>query len=113
MLLSVATSFCPISRSCEDTLLPETEFEISRTGAYGEVRNSLIPVMRIGMPSGANCSSVNRTYPPTFSRPPTLYYMSTGMVKNTIMIPIEVALMWLALNAAEKHGLDRRYLHQR
>ena len=26
---------------------------------------------------------------------------------------IEVALMWLALNAAEKHGLDRRYLHQR
>ena len=42
-----------------------------------------------------------------------LYYLSTGMVKNTIMIPIEVALMWLALNAAEKHGLDRRYLHQR
>ena len=40
-----------------------------------------------------------------------LYYLSTGMVKNTIMIPIEVALMWLALNAAEKHGLDRRYLH--
>lgn len=30
-----------------------------------------------------------------------LYYLSTGMVKNTIMIPIEVALMWLALNAAE------------
>ena len=26
-----------------------------------------------------------------------LYYLSTGMVKNTIMIPIEVALMWLAL----------------
>ena len=24
-----------------------------------------------------------------------LYYLSTGMVKNTIMIPIEVALMWL------------------
>ena len=42
-----------------------------------------------------------------------LYYLSTGMVKNTIMIPIEVALMWLALNAAKKHGLDRRYLHQR
>lgn len=42
-----------------------------------------------------------------------LYYLSTGMVKNTIMIPIEVALMWLALNAAEKHGLDRRYLHRR
>ena len=55
-----------------------------------------------------------------------LYYLSTGMVKNTIMIPIEVALMWLALNAAEKlivyddpeksnlvAGLDRRYLHQR
>ena len=42
-----------------------------------------------------------------------LYYLSTGMVKNTIMIPIEVALMWLALNAAEKHGLDRRYLHPR
>lgn len=35
-----------------------------------------------------------------------LYYLSTGMVKNTIMIPIEVALMWLALNAAENHGLD-------
>ena len=42
-----------------------------------------------------------------------LYYLSTGMVKNTIMIPIEVALMWLALNAAENPGRARRYLHQR
>ena len=31
-----------------------------------------------------------------------LYYLSTGMVKNTIMIPIEVALMWLALKRGRK-----------
>lgn len=42
-----------------------------------------------------------------------LYYLSTGLVKNTVMIPLEVALMWFALNAAEKHGLDKRYLHRR
>ena len=42
-----------------------------------------------------------------------LYYLTTGLVKNTVLIPLEVFLMWLVLTAAEKHGLDRRYIHSR
>ena len=42
-----------------------------------------------------------------------LYYVSSGLVKNTILLPIEVALMWVVLRTAEKYGLDRRYLHGR
>ena len=42
-----------------------------------------------------------------------LYYLSTGMVKNTIMIPIEDCLDVAGPERGRKHGLDRRYLHQR
>ena len=54
-----------------------------------------------------------------------LYYLSTGMVKNFRLVHklffdqetnryLLVGLVGdVALNAAEKHGLDRRYLHQR
>lgn len=42
-----------------------------------------------------------------------LYYVSTGLVKNTVMLPIEVFLMWVVLRAAERYGLDRKYLHKR
>ncbi|MEE0800106.1 MAG: folate family ECF transporter S component [Gemmiger sp.] len=42
-----------------------------------------------------------------------LYYLTTGIVKNTILLPLEVVLMWLVLSAAEKRDLDRRFLHNR
>ncbi|MGN0984741.1 MAG: folate family ECF transporter S component [Gemmiger sp.] len=42
-----------------------------------------------------------------------LYYVSTGLVKNAIMLPIEVFLMWMVLRFAERWGLDRKYLHKR
>lgn len=42
-----------------------------------------------------------------------LYYVSTGLVKNTIMLPIEVFLMWVVLGAAARYGLDKKYLHKR
>lgn len=42
-----------------------------------------------------------------------LYYVSTGLVKNTVMLPIEVFLLWAVLRAAGRYGLDRRYLHKR
>lgn len=42
-----------------------------------------------------------------------LYYVSTGLVKNTVMLPIEVVLMWLVLGAAQRYGLDQKYLHKR
>lgn len=42
-----------------------------------------------------------------------LYYVSTGLVKNTIMLPIEVLLMWLVLSAVTRYGLDKNYLHKR
>lgn len=42
-----------------------------------------------------------------------LYYVSTGLVKNTVMLPIEVFLMWLVLRAAQRYGLDQKYLHKR
>lgn len=40
-----------------------------------------------------------------------LYYATSGLVKNTIMLPIEVFLMWVVLNAAVRYGLDRKYIH--
>ena len=40
-----------------------------------------------------------------------LYYATSGLVKNTIMLPIEVFLMWVVLNAAARYGLDRKYIH--
>lgn len=40
-----------------------------------------------------------------------LYYATSGLVKNTIMLPVEVFLMWVVLNAAVRYGLDRKYIH--
>mgnify|MGYP005767588817 FL=1 len=40
-----------------------------------------------------------------------IYYAASGLVKNTIMLPIEVFLMWVVLNAAVQYGLDRKYIH--
>lgn len=42
-----------------------------------------------------------------------LYYVSTGLVKNAVMLPIEVFLLWAVLRAADRYALDRRYLHKR
>ena len=42
-----------------------------------------------------------------------LYYLTSGAVKNTIMLPIEVFLTWVVLNAAVKQGLDRKFIHKR
>ena len=42
-----------------------------------------------------------------------LYYMTSGAVKNTIMLPIEVFLTWMVLNAAVKQGLDKKFIHKR
>lgn len=42
-----------------------------------------------------------------------LYYLTSGAVKNTIMLPIEVFLMWAVLNTAARYGLDRKYIHKR
>ena len=41
------------------------------------------------------------------------YYLTSGAVKNTIMLPIEVFLTWVVLNAAAKQGLDRKFIHKR
>lgn len=41
------------------------------------------------------------------------YYATSGFIKNTTMLPIEVFLMWAALTAADRMGLDRKYLHKR
>ena len=40
-----------------------------------------------------------------------LYYATTGLVKNTIMLPLEVFLTWVVLRAAVQYGLDRKYIH--
>lgn len=40
-----------------------------------------------------------------------LYYATSGLVKNTIMLPIEVFLTWMVLGAAVRYGLDRKYIH--
>ena len=42
-----------------------------------------------------------------------LYYLTSGAVKNTIMLPIEVFLTWVVLNAAVRQGLDRKFIHKR
>ena len=42
-----------------------------------------------------------------------LYYLTSGAIKNTMMLPIEVFLMWVVLNAAVNYGLDRKYIHKR
>ena len=42
-----------------------------------------------------------------------LYYLTSGAVKNTIMLPIEAFLTWVILNAAVKQGLDRKFIHKR
>ena len=42
-----------------------------------------------------------------------LYYDTSGFIKNTTMLPLEVFLMWAALTAADRMGLDRKYLHKR
>ncbi len=39
------------------------------------------------------------------------YYLTTGLVKNTVLLPVEVALTWLVLGAAVRYGLNERYLH--
>ncbi len=40
-----------------------------------------------------------------------LYYLTSGAVKNTIMLPIE-DLTWVVLNAAARQGLDRKFIHK-
>lgn len=40
-----------------------------------------------------------------------LYYATTGLVKNTLLLPLEVFLTWVVLSAAVRYGLDRKYLH--
>lgn len=40
-----------------------------------------------------------------------LYYLSTGLVKNTVLLPLEVFLTWMVVRAAVRHGLDRKYIH--
>ena len=40
-----------------------------------------------------------------------LYYATTGLMKNTIMLPLEVFLTWVVLRAAVQYGLDRKYIH--
>lgn len=40
-----------------------------------------------------------------------LYYVSTGLVKNTVLLPLEVFLTWMVLRAALSYGLDRKYIH--
>ena len=42
-----------------------------------------------------------------------LYYFTSGLVKNTTMLPIEVFLTWVVLNAAIRQGLDRKFIHKR
>ena len=42
-----------------------------------------------------------------------LYYFTSGLVKNTTMLPIEVFLTWVVLNAAVKQGLDKKFIHKR
>ena len=42
-----------------------------------------------------------------------LYYLTSGTIKNTLMLPVEVFLMWAVLNAAVNYGLDRKYIHKR
>ena len=42
-----------------------------------------------------------------------LYYLTSGAIKNTLMLPVEVFLMWAMLNAAVNYGLDRKYIHKR
>ena len=39
-----------------------------------------------------------------------LYYVSTGLVKNTVLLPLEVFLTWMVLRAALSYGLDRKYI---
>ena len=39
--------------------------------------------------------------------------MTSGAVKNTIMLPIEVFLTWMVLNAAVRQGLDKKFIHKR
>ena len=40
-----------------------------------------------------------------------LYYAGTGLVKNTLLLPLEVFLTWMVLRAALNYGLDRKYIH--
>ena len=40
-----------------------------------------------------------------------LYYVSTGLVKNTVLLPLEVFLTWMVLRATLSYGLDRKYIH--
>ena len=40
------------------------------------------------------------------------YYFTTGLTKNTILLPVEVMLTLLVLGLAERQGLDKKYLHK-
>ena len=42
-----------------------------------------------------------------------LYYFTTGLVKNAVLLPLEVFLMWMVLRAADRWALDKKYLHSR
>lgn len=41
------------------------------------------------------------------------YYFTTGLVKNTTLLPVEVVLTLLVLGLAERQGLDKKYLHKK
>ena len=40
------------------------------------------------------------------------YYFTTGLVKNTTLLPVEVVLTLLVLGLAERQRLDKKYLHK-
>ena len=43
-----------------------------------------------------------------------LYYLTSGAGERTrSMLPIEVFLTWVVLNAAVRQGLDRKFIHKR
>lgn len=41
------------------------------------------------------------------------YYLAAGLVKNTLLLPLELALTLTVLGLAERQGLDKKYLHRR
>ncbi len=42
-----------------------------------------------------------------------LYYLTSGAVKNTIMLPIEVFLTWSRPERRRQAGIDRKFIHKR
>lgn len=40
------------------------------------------------------------------------YYLVTGVWKNTLLLPVEVVLVYLLLRFAQRQRLDKRYIHK-